>query len=70
MSFQKQKLDINAVSKKIQNNYGHISVKVKRALDGKMVNGSDIKFGKRDISFEAVSKGKSIVPIILEVDHI
>lgn len=68
--YSKEKLDINSIAKDMENNFGHVSIKVKRALEGKIVEGSNITFGKRNISFEAVSKGKSIVPIILEVDHI
>lgn len=68
--YSKKPLDIKDIARKIQNQSGSFSDKVKKVLGNQIVTGSNIEFDRNNIKFKAMSKGKTIVPMILEFDHI
>ena len=68
--YSKKPLNIKNIARKIQNQSGSFSDKVKKVLGSQIVKGSNIEFDKNNIKFKAASNGKTIVPMILEFDHI
>lgn len=68
--YSKEKLDIDALSAQMQGLSGSISTRIKTVLKNKLVEGKDIKFEKSSISFDAKSKDKTVIPIVIEINHI
>lgn len=68
--YSKKALNIKSVAQKLQAESGAFNERVKKVLGSNMVDGKNIEFKRNEISFKAKSSGKSVVPIILEFDHI
>lgn len=68
--YSKEKLNIKDLATRISNASGSINTKIKAALKHKLVDGGNIKFERKSIAFEAKTKGKSIIPIVIEVNHV
>ena len=68
--YSKEELDIQSINKQIQEKPGGFNSRLKAVLKDKLVEGADIKFNSDKVSFEAQAKGKSIIPITIEVKHI
>ncbi len=68
--YSKKPLNIKKIAAKIQAQSGAFNDRVKKVLGYKIVNGNDVQFDKYKIKFKAKTKGKSIVPVILEFNHI
>ena len=69
--YSKNPLNISKITAQIQNSNGRtFSDKVKEVLQSKLVDGSNVTFEKNNINFKAKSSGKSVIPIIVEFDHI
>lgn len=68
--YSKEKLDINALADKMQGLSGSINTRIKTVLKDKLMEGKDIKFEKSNISFDAKSTDKTVIPIVIEINHI
>lgn len=68
--YAKNSLDIQSVARRIQSESGSFSDRVKKVLGAQIVMGSQVTFEKYNIEFKAQSGGRSIVPVILEFEHI
>lgn len=68
--YSKEELDIQSISQQMQNQAGGFNNKLKAVLKDKLVDGANIKFQANKIAFEAASKDKTVVPIVVEVKHI
>ncbi|MGB0522851.1 MAG: C1 family peptidase [Flammeovirgaceae bacterium] len=67
--YSKQALNIESIKSQIANSYGTFHERLNRVLSGKMVAKSDVKFEHNKIKFKATSKGKSVVAMVVEIDH-
>ena len=68
--YSKESLDINDIMKKVERVKGSLWQRIKKVLGEKMVNIKNIDFkSSSEISFKARSKGKSVVPILVEINH-
>lgn len=68
--YSKESLDLNSIMQKIENSKGNFWQRLKSALDESRVEEENISFSyEGKISFKAKSKDKSIVPVLVEIDH-
>lgn len=69
--YSKEKLDINKIVSSIKNGSEDFVSRVKKSLQAKIFNGSDIRFEKNKISFTTKnnSSNASVVPIFIEMNH-
>lgn len=67
--YSKRALDINSIKRQIANSYGTFHERLNRVLSDKMVLKSDVNFDSNKIKFKATSKGKSVVAMVVEIDH-
>lgn len=68
--YSKEQLDINEIMQKLEKGKGSLWQRIKHVLGNKMVNIKNIEFSASDIiSFKARSRGKSIVPVLVEINH-
>ncbi|MAD98417.1 MAG: hypothetical protein CMB99_13920 [Flavobacteriaceae bacterium] len=69
--YSKQKLNINDIVNKVRNGSGDFVSKMKRVLSYNMFKGSEVKFQKDKIAFNASTKNSSakVVPIFIEMNH-
>ncbi|MBB2144382.1 DUF4384 domain-containing protein [Pedobacter sp. LMG 31464] len=67
--YSKNELNINDIIKKIGAQQGTFSERIFKVIGEKIVNPTDISFTKDKISFTAFSKGKTIVPMMVELEH-
>ena len=68
--YSKESLDIKEILNKVESAKGTMWQRVKKALIDKMIDNKNIDFqSSSEISFKARSKGKSVVPILVEINH-
>ena len=67
--YSKKSLDIENIKRQIANSYGTFQERLNRVLSDKMVAKSDVDFENSKIKFKATSKGKSVVAMVVEIDH-
>lgn len=67
--YSKKPLDIKAIKSRIAISYGTFQERLNRVLSDKMVAKSDIQFENNKLKFKATSKGKSVVAMVVEIDH-
>ena len=67
--YSKNELNINDIISKIGAQEGTFSERIFKVLSEKIVDPKDISFAKDKISFTAFSKGKTIVPMMVELEH-
>jgi len=68
--YSKESLDIKDIMKKVESSKGSLWQRLKKVLGDKMISNKNIDFESSEvISFKARSKGKSIVPILVEINH-
>ncbi|MFT5617803.1 MAG: hypothetical protein ACI85I_001029, partial [Arenicella sp.] len=67
--YSKKPLNINDIKKRIQSTYGNFQDRVSSVLANDMVSKSDVKFNSSKVSFSAKSKGKSVVAMVVEIEH-
>ena len=67
--YSKNELNINDIIKKVATQTGTFSERVFKIIGDKMVDPKDISFANDKISFSAFSKEKTIVPMIVELEH-
>jgi uncharacterized protein YvpB len=68
--YSKEELDIQSINNQIQERTGGFNNRLKSVLKDKIVDGANINFNSDKVSFEAQTKGKTIIPITIEVKHI
>ena len=69
--YSKEKLDIDAIMSAVEQSTGSIPERLFSVLKDKLVNNDNINYKSTyRISFNAKSKGKSVVPVIVEIPHI
>ena len=67
--YSKNELNINDIISKIGAQQGTFSERIFKVIGDKIVDPKDISFAKEKISFTAFSKGKTIVPMMVELEH-
>ncbi|NWF89722.1 MAG: cysteine protease [Ignavibacteriaceae bacterium] len=68
--YSKEMLDVQEIMKKIEKTKGSMWQRIKKVLGEKMINIKNIDFKSSDvISFNARSKGKTVVPVLIEISH-
>ena len=69
--YSKEKLDIDSIMYAVEKSKGTIPERVLAVLNNKIVSKDNIEYkSSYRISFKAKSKGKTIVPVIVEIPHI
>lgn len=67
--YSRDEIDLNDLIKKIQGQEGSFSARIFKVLEQKLVAPSNIQFSKDKIAFQGFSKGKTIIPMIVEMAH-
>lgn len=67
--YSKEELNIETIISKIKSQSGNFPERLDNTLASKLVDASDINFDDYNISFSAFSKGKIVVPVIIEIEH-
>ncbi|HMI01225.1 MAG TPA: C1 family peptidase [Pedobacter sp.] len=67
--YSRDELNINELVTKISSQQGSFSERIFKVLGEKMVAPENTRFSKDKIAFEGFSKGKSIVSMMVEMDH-
>ncbi len=67
--YSKTSLDINNIISNITSQQGTFSERIYKVIGKDMVEPKHIKFSKDKIGFEGFSNGKSIVALMVEMDH-
>lgn len=68
--YSSKKLDIDAIMSSVEKEKGTFVDKVLKVLKNDLVDLSNINYSATDrIDFKAKSKGKSVVPVIVEIEH-
>jgi len=68
--YSKESLDLSKLVKEMQALKLPFTSRVKKVLKNKLYQASDIKFETDKVAFQGESKGKSVIPIIVEFNHI
>lgn len=68
--YSKKPLNIKSIARQVQAKSGDFNNRVKQVLGYKMVDGKNIEFSRYNVKFKAKTKGKTVLPLILEFDHI
>ena len=67
--YSKNELDINDLVQKISLQQGSFSEKIFKVIGDKMAEPMNIQFSKENIAFQGFSNGKSIVSMMVELEH-
>lgn len=67
--YSRDELNINDIISKIGTQQGTFSERIFKVIGEKLVDPKDIRFATNNISFSAFSKGKTIVPLVVELEH-
>ncbi|RYE53717.1 MAG: DUF4384 domain-containing protein, partial [Sphingobacteriales bacterium] len=67
--YSKDELDMNDIIKKMALQTGSFNDRIFKVIGTKTVDPKNITFSKDNIGFQAFSNGKSIVPLVLEIEH-
>jgi hypothetical protein len=67
--YSKNDLNIEAIRQQIEQTNGSFIEKVRRVLSNKLVAAENIKFTTAEIGFSAVSHDKTVVALIVEMEH-
>ncbi len=68
--YSKDELDINTIQRQVEQQSGSFAQKVKKVLSTKLVKATNIRYSTNSISFKARSRGRIVVPLIVEIPHI
>ena len=69
--YSKESLDIDRIMKEIENSKGSFWERIKTVLNEKIVDNDNIIYNyDNKINFKAKSKGKTVIPILVEINHI
>ncbi|NRF37969.1 C1 family peptidase [Pedobacter foliorum] len=67
--YSKDELNIDDLISKIKTSEGSFNERIFKVLEEKIVEAGNIKFSNDKIAFDGFSKGKSIVPMMVEMGH-
>jgi hypothetical protein len=67
--YSRDALNINELTQKIAQEKGAFSERVYKVLADKLVDAKNITYAKEAIAFKGFSKGKTIIPLIVEMAH-
>ncbi|MDB5012423.1 MAG: hypothetical protein JWQ25_625, partial [Daejeonella sp.] len=67
--YSRNELDFNELVRKISTQQGSFSERIFKVIGEKIVAPKNIQFSKDVISFKGFSKGKSIIPMMVELEH-
>jgi len=68
--YSKEELDLDKIQKKITEEPGSFLDRLKKVLKNKLVDPQNIKYTTTtEIGFTAFSQGKSVVPLVIEIEH-
>lgn len=67
--FSKYKLDINKILRQIKSASGNFKEKLNKVIGDKLISNNEVKFSSVQASFSARSHLKSVVAIIVEIEH-
>jgi hypothetical protein len=68
--YSKESLDIKDIMKKVESEKGSLWQRLKKVLGDQMIDTKNIDFESSEmINFKARSYGKSIVPVLVEINH-
>ena len=68
--YSKESLDIKEIMKKVESEKGSLWHRIKKVLGDQMIDIKNIDFESSEmINFKARSNGKSIVPVLVEINH-
>jgi hypothetical protein len=69
--YSTEPLNFEEVMSDVERSYGTFAQKIKGALGTKLLNNEDIQFSDgSNISFSAKSKDKTVVAMIVEINHV
>lgn len=63
-------LNIDKIHQDIESGNGSFIVRIKNALDNKLVENQFVKFNQSTPSFSAKSQGKTVVAVLVETEHV
>jgi hypothetical protein len=67
--YSRTELNINDIISRVNAQQGTFNQRIFKAVGDRMVDPADIKFTKDQIAFSAVSKGKDLIALMVELDH-
>jgi hypothetical protein len=68
--YSKESLDIKEIMKKVESEKGSLWARIKKVLGDQMIDIKNIDFESSEmINFKARSYGKTIVPVLVEINH-
>lgn len=67
--YSRNELNLNELIQKIRQQEGSFAEKIYKVLESKLVDAKNITYSKEEIAFKGFSKGKTIIPLIVEMDH-
>lgn len=67
--YSKEELDLDEIQQKITEVSGIFTERLKKVLKDKLVNGQHINYAPAKMGFTALSQGKSVVPLVIEIAH-
>lgn len=67
--YSRDELNLDELVEKIEKEEGTFTERIYKVLGDKLVDPINIEYAQNDISFKGFSKGKSIIPLIVEMDH-
>lgn len=67
--YSREELNLNDITQKLEQLEGSFSEKIYKVLESKIVDTKNISYSKEEIGFKGFSKGRTIIPLIVEMDH-
>lgn len=68
--YSREELNIEDITRKLSQASGDVRERIEAVLGSSLVDMKNVTYGKSEISFSGFSKNKSVIPIIIEIDHI
>lgn len=67
--YSREKIDLEQVKRQIASKSGTFLQRVQQVFTSELVSSQNVKFENNQIQFSATSKGKSLVALMLEIEH-
>jgi hypothetical protein len=67
--YSKDELNINDIVQQVSGQQGTFSERIFKVIGDKMVEPKNIEFSRNNISFQGFSRGKSVVALMVELEH-
>jgi len=68
--YSKEELEIEEIVDELSKVEGDVFERINKVFGDKIVDFSNFKFDKSQVSFKGSTKGKTVLPLIIEIDHI